>query len=146
MALHSEPGECAVRDARDREVVQVAEREPQVGSPRNLVVFPTAHGKAVILRSDLHLLVVEVLHGMVPTVVSERELERSRPKRAADQLMPQTDAKYRDVRPCQPHPGASVIDQLPANIRCLMVARNSRLPPKPLPGRKTANPWEGKPP
>ncbi len=51
------------------------------------------HGKAVIVRSDFHTALPQVLDWLIAAPMSEYEFERLASKSAAQQLMSETDSK-----------------------------------------------------
>ena len=90
MILHTENGPVGEPHPLQRAVIQIEMRDLHVGGQRLLV-----DRVVVVLRRDLDVRTVHVADRLVAAMMAELQLERLRPQRQADDLMPQTDAEHR---------------------------------------------------
>ena len=88
VVLHAERGNLTAPDALDHSVVEVHVRD--VGGVEPVGV----DREVVVLARDLDLSGREVTDRMVAAVMSERQLERPRAQRGAEQLMSEADAEH----------------------------------------------------
>src|SRR5579864_587914 len=92
MILHREHGPLLVAKPLDGSVVQIDVSDFDVVRKRCRV-----HGKAMILRRDFDLASLQLLHRVVGAAVAELQLECLPAHRQAQNLMAETDAKYRNA-------------------------------------------------
>ena len=91
--LDRNDGQRFVTHAFNALVVEVYVRNFNFGRER--VSF---YRKAVIVRSDFHVAVAKVLHGLIAAAMAEHQLESVSAKGAAEQLMAKTNSKSRRAR------------------------------------------------
>jgi hypothetical protein len=83
------------RPALDREALDRAVVEVDLGDPAIRRQTVGIDGEAVILAGDRHLAGQQVLHRLVAAVVAELELEGAAAHRQSEQLMTEADAEDR---------------------------------------------------
>src|SRR3954463_13874668 len=87
MVLHAEQRQVAMPQSLQRAVIQIDMRLDDLTVRERIWV----NGKVMIVRRDLHLLRLQLLHRMIAAVVSELELVCLAAERQADQLMSETN-------------------------------------------------------
>ena len=107
VVLDGAAGDVAEHQALDRAVVEVQVRElggAEVGLPAHRLVgldpalaVRAGDGEAVVLGGDVDPAGGQVLDRVVGAAVAERQLEVSRPDRAAEQLVAEADAEHRPL-------------------------------------------------
>ncbi|EIL99181.1 putative thioesterase [Rhodanobacter thiooxydans LCS2] len=93
VTLEAERGPVGQREALQRAVEQRDVGDPHVRRQRGRI-----HREAMVLAGDQHVAVVQVLHRVVGAVVAELHLQRLAAQRQAHQLVAETDAEQRDLR------------------------------------------------
>ena len=97
VVLHREHGQTPVGQSPPRSpsyrLIWVSRRS---GAPTREPPSPARTAKPWFCEVDLHCVVVQVLHGVVRTVVAEGELVRLPAEGPGDELMPQADPEDRD--------------------------------------------------
>ena len=88
--LHRDDGQSLVTHAFDALVVEIYVRDLNLGRQR--VGF---HREAMIVRSDFHVAVAEILNGLVTATMSEHQFESLTTKSATQQLMAEADSECR---------------------------------------------------
>ena len=101
VVLHAEQRQVAVAQALERRVIEVHVRELDFGLRQRIGI----NGEIVVMRRDLDLARVQLLHRMIATVMPELELERFAAERKTRKLMAEADAEDR----LAPHEAADVI-------------------------------------
>ncbi len=91
MILHAEQRQVAVAQAFERLVVQIHVRQFDFALRQRVGI----DGEVVVVRGDLDLAGVQLLHRMIAAVVSEFQLESLAAERDAGQLMSQADSEDR---------------------------------------------------
>ncbi len=91
--LHAEQRQRAVAQALQRVVVQVDVRQVDFALLQRVGI----DGEVVIVRGDLDLAGLHLLHRMIAAVMSELQLVSLAAQRQPDQLMPQTDSEDRNL-------------------------------------------------
>src|SRR5581483_6533181 len=89
MILHAEQRQVAMAQTFERRVVQVHVRQLDFGLRQRVGIYR----EVVVVRSDLDLARVQLLHRMIAAVVAELQLERLAAKREARELVAETDAE-----------------------------------------------------
>ena len=109
MILHAEQRQVAMSQAFERLVVQVNVRQFDFGLRQRVGI----DGEVVVVRRDLDLAALQLLHRMVAAMVSELELEGLAAEGDAGELVAETDAEDGLAS----HEAANVIDGVGAGLR-----------------------------
>src|SRR5882724_583798 len=89
MVLHTEQRQVAVAQALESAVVQIDVRLDDLAVRQRIGV----DGEVMVVRRDLYLLRLKLLHRMVPTVMSKLELVGFAAERETYELMSKTDSE-----------------------------------------------------
>jgi hypothetical protein len=97
MVLHGKERQLPMSNSLNGSVIQVQVRHLERGSTGNSS-FVANHSEAMVLRRDQHLVIPQVLDGMVPAAVTIWQLCSAATICQADQLVAETDSE--GGKPC----------------------------------------------
>ena len=88
MVLNRDNGKCAMAKAFDAAIIEIDVsnfnlRRKAVG----------LHGKSVVVRSDFHMAIAEVLNGLITAAMSKDKFESLTAKSASQQLMAEANTE-----------------------------------------------------
>src|SRR5580693_105259 len=115
MILHTEQWQVPVTQAFESRVVQVDVRQLNFTLRQRIRI----HREVMVMRRNLDLAALQLLHWMIPAVVPKLELESLSTQRNADKLMSQTNTKDRH----SPHQPPNVVDGIRARLRIAWTVR-----------------------